>query len=97
MPDTQTRHLRRQRACGFQYQIVWDYAGVARRIAVDGERQCVARCQPQTVADVGEHHEAFQTVIAVRTALPDAKGQVDLGRREVDEHVAVYLPPEGER
>ena len=51
----------------------------------DGQPVDGCRLGLQFVAEVGEHHQRFELVVAVRPPRDDVQGEVDLGRRGLEE------------
>ena len=74
------RHTRRERACRLEHEIIGVGAGLARRCAAEGQRQCAAGRKSEPVAAIGEYDQAFELVIAVGAAAKDSQRQVHLGR-----------------
>ena len=81
--EPQTLDPLRKRARRLEHQIVGD---CARRRARSGRApssaSARARRKRQPVADIGEHHQAFDLMIAVGAPAEDVQRQIDLGGRE---------------
>ena len=71
-----------ERARRLEHEIVAARARRFRGRAGDVECERVAGSKRQPVADIGERHEAFELVIAVRPAAEHMQREIDLGGRE---------------
>ena len=72
-----------KRARRLEHEIVAARARRVRGRAAHVECERVAGSKRQPVADIGERHEAFELMIAVRPAAEHMQREIDLGGREV--------------
>jgi hypothetical protein len=71
-------------ARGLEHEVVRRGAGRPGGRAGDVERKRIAGREGEPVADIGEHHQAFDLVIAVRPPPEHVQRQIDLGGSELD-------------